>query len=142
MKNEIAEEGSVLGRVCFSKEETERLHAVGKAHGRTVTQVATALLTLATAEVALRTAGSEGIERYQYIADTFAKATHLFSGMNAVNMVSLHDTRIIASEISLYTDISGTNSHPNTKHSIPSSARRSFALTACRSHFRWNHIGN
>ena len=77
----------VFGQLHLSVWETARFQAACKAHGRTVTQVGTALLGLAYAEATLRIAGNAGREQYDHVADTYEKATHILSGLNFINTV-------------------------------------------------------
>ena len=82
------EDELIVGRIDFTREESARLHASCKAHGRTLTQVMTALLSLANVEAELRTAGNAGTEQFERVTSIYSKATHVFSCMNFVNMVS------------------------------------------------------
>ena len=56
-------------------------------HNMTVTQVITALQTLANAEASLRLAGNAGEERYREVSESFLAATHFYTSMNFVNQV-------------------------------------------------------
>ena len=82
------EEELVMGRIDFSREETARLHASCKAHGRTLTQVMTALLSLAHVERELRVAEGVSDAQHVLVISAFLKASHIFSSFNFVNMVS------------------------------------------------------
>lgn len=112
------EECDVFGRISFSHDETERLHMLSKDHKRTITQVVTALLSIAVAESALRAAGKANIEQFQLVADGFANATHLFSSMNFVNMVCFCIPRYIFSPYALYRDLVFQQSTNCSIHSI------------------------
>ena len=87
-------EDMLYGRVDFSEEETTRFHSACKAHGRTVTQAFTALLNLAHVETALRVAATAGSQQYQDVLSTLDMSTHIFSSMNAVNMVCSFNVRL------------------------------------------------
>ena len=80
-------EDTLYGRLDFTQEETARFHSACKDHGRTVTQVFSALLNLAHVETALRSAGNAGLEQYQDVLSTLEMSTHIFSSMNSVNVV-------------------------------------------------------
>ncbi|KAH8113325.1 hypothetical protein DFH11DRAFT_1545019 [Phellopilus nigrolimitatus] len=70
--------------VKFSPEVTAKLHAACKKHGRTITQVVSALLTLANAEASLKIAGQISDERYKDVLDGFSNSTHFLIAMNSI----------------------------------------------------------
>lgn len=53
-----------------------------------MTQFFTALCILAHIEMSLRTASAHSMERFQEVAESFNKATHYLTPMNAMNHVS------------------------------------------------------
>ena len=73
----------------LSRDETSKLHAACKAHGRTITQVTSALFTLADVQSALAVAGRVGAQRFKDVLDGFENATHFVTSLNAISMVSL-----------------------------------------------------
>ncbi|KAH8115367.1 hypothetical protein DFH11DRAFT_1726222 [Phellopilus nigrolimitatus] len=77
--------GEVSQVVKFSRETTSALHAVAKKRGRTITQVVTALSTLAHAEASLRIAAALGKERFEEVARAFSTSTHYLVAWNFMN---------------------------------------------------------
>ena len=73
--------------VKLSQEQTAKFRSVCRAHGRTVTQVVTALFALTDLESALINAGKVGSERFQELHRSFDKSTHFVSMFNSVSMV-------------------------------------------------------
>ncbi|KAI5118790.1 hypothetical protein M0805_005019 [Coniferiporia weirii] len=76
-----------IGRlVKFSTATTAKLHDAARRHGRSITQVVTALSALAQAEAALQTAGSGGdAARFEEVAQAYAASTHYLVAWNFIN---------------------------------------------------------
>ena len=87
-KTDPTQDGTVVGKLELNKEDTARLHAACKDHGRTITQVATAFSCLANAEYSLRIAGGEDEAFFEETLDKFKAATHFQAPFNAINSVS------------------------------------------------------
>lgn len=75
--------------VKFSTEDTQKIYRAAKAHGRTVTQVLSALIVLAYAESVLNTAGKDGEERFQEVSSSYETATHHNIVLNPWDQVRL-----------------------------------------------------
>ncbi|KAH8116763.1 hypothetical protein DFH11DRAFT_1823648 [Phellopilus nigrolimitatus] len=75
-----------IGRVVkFSPETTAKIHAACKEHGRTITQIVSALVILANTEAALKLAGQTGEEHYKHVSDGFSNSTHYLIAMNSIS---------------------------------------------------------
>ena len=79
---------NIFKDVTFSKETSEKLHAVAKKHGYTMTQLFTALFILAHTEAEFRAAGKQGSARYQELSQSFHDATHYIVAWTFINHVS------------------------------------------------------
>lgn len=64
------------------------MHVACKKHGKTVTQVVTALLCLGNAEAVLCNAANTSPDAFREVADGLAAATHLPTGLTSMNVVS------------------------------------------------------
>lgn len=80
--------------VKFSTEDTRKIFRAAKAHGRTVTQVLSALIVLAYAESVLNTAGKEGEERFQEVSSSYETATHHNIVLNPWDQVRLSSSYV------------------------------------------------
>ena len=78
--------------IKFSKDESLALYKAAKAHGRTITQLLTALQILAQAEAAINHAGKEGKERFNEVVASYESATHHNICLNAIDYVSFSIT--------------------------------------------------
>ncbi|KAH8116764.1 hypothetical protein DFH11DRAFT_1130831 [Phellopilus nigrolimitatus] len=78
-------QGGIGCVVKFSPEATANIHAACKKHGRTITQVVSALVTLANTEASLKLAGQMGEERYKEVSDGFSHSTHYLIAMNTIS---------------------------------------------------------
>ena len=74
-------------RFSLSKEVTSKLHAASKAHGVTITNVASAFLALAFTESLLKGAAKAGEERFKAVYGGFTNSTHFLLPMNFVDQV-------------------------------------------------------
>lgn len=75
--------------LTFSCETTAKLNSTAKKHGRTMTQLFTALCILAHAEVSLRAASAHSADRFHEVVESFNSATHYLIPMNAMSHVSI-----------------------------------------------------
>ena len=80
--------GDLTKLVNFSQEETKKIHAVAKANGRTVTQLMTALTTIAYAEAAFKIASKSGEGRFNEVLSSYEMASHFLTVFNFINHVS------------------------------------------------------
>lgn len=83
---------TAYSQMMLSKEETNRFQAACKAHGRTITQVATAISNLVLTEALLRVAGSRSSDLFEEVRSTLQSSTRFMTNTNTVNMVS-YDSR-------------------------------------------------
>ena len=74
-------------RFALSKEVTSKLHAASKAHGVTITNVASAFLALAFTESLLKGAAKASEERFKAVYGGFTNSTHFLLPMNFVDQV-------------------------------------------------------
>ena len=78
--------------IKFSKEESVVIHKAAKAHGRTITQLFSALQMIAYSEAAINQAGVEGVERFNEVVSSYETATHHNICLNAIDYVSFSIT--------------------------------------------------
>ncbi|THH03330.1 hypothetical protein EW145_g6347 [Phellinidium pouzarii] len=74
--------------VRFSSITTAKLHATSKKNNRTITQVVTALQTIAQVEVSLQIASQVSEEQYKEVLDSFYEATHYLIPWNVIDQRS------------------------------------------------------
>ena len=86
---ETGDTKDVCRLVKFSREESAAIHKVAKAHGRTITQLLSALQIIAYAESAINIAGKEGEERFSEVISSYETATHHNICLNAIDHVRL-----------------------------------------------------
>ena len=74
----------------LSKDLTSKLHKASKAHGVTVTNVASAFIALAFTESLLKGAAKAGEERFKTVYGGYNNSTHFILPMNFVDQVRMH----------------------------------------------------
>lgn len=74
--------------IKISREESESIYKETKAHGRTITQVLSALTALAYAQAALSTSLAGGDKRFEEVTSSFEKVEYNKIAINALDHVS------------------------------------------------------
>ncbi|KAH8823438.1 hypothetical protein DL96DRAFT_1713848 [Flagelloscypha sp. PMI_526] len=82
---QTSNKGDIAALITLPADTTAKLHELSKAHGKTVTQVITALSILAHTEVALTAAAKAGEERFKLVAGSFNQATFYLIAWNFIN---------------------------------------------------------
>ncbi|KAK7683437.1 hypothetical protein QCA50_013268 [Cerrena zonata] len=82
---ETGKKGDITRLTKLSKEATAKLHQLTNEHGRTVTQVITALSALAHIEAFLNIAGRKGNERFKLVSEAYEASNFYLVAFNFVN---------------------------------------------------------